>query len=188
MKVVGMNDKAVVRGTELRLNTAFTGVTASFPAGVQEIVVNGKKLDRTALLQEIESVRAPWKSAREAHAVIRQFTQDKPDHKLRADELLAGLEAAFVAHFGRESEELTKFGFKPYKRRRPLTVEENILRTAKGKLTRAKRGTLGKKQRAALKAEGTPEVRIDGSGMKIGTGASNGSNGSNGHGTRRFTP
>src|SRR5687767_4734292 len=104
MKAVGMNEKAVLRGTELRLDTAFTGVTDSLPASIQDLVVNGKKLDPAALLKEIESIQTPWKDARRAHAVLRQFTQDKPKHKEAADAFLAGLEAALVAHFGRESE------------------------------------------------------------------------------------
>jgi hypothetical protein len=160
MSVPGMNDKAVTRGTELRLDTAFLGVTQNFPPSIQQIVVNGKSFDQKALLAEIDSVRGPWKGARSAHAVLRQFTQLKPENKKAADEFLAGLEAALVACFGRESEELTKFGFMPFKRRRPLTVEEKVQRAAKAKITRQKRGTLGKKQKEAIKAEETPGVHV----------------------------
>lgn len=160
----GMNDKAVTKGTELRLDTAFTGVQNNFPTAITEIVVNGKKYDQTSLLRELDGARAPWKDARQAHAVLRQFTSEKPEHRKFAQDLLAGVESALVAYFGRESEELTKFGFTPFKRRRPLTVEEKIQRVAKAKITREKRGTLGKNQKAAIKAEETPAIEVSADG------------------------
>lgn len=155
----GMNDKAVVRGVELRLEAARVGVSQAFPP-VPQVVVAGKSYTQADLQARIDQELKPWKDAREAHATLRQFTKDKPQLTKAAEEFLAGVEAAAVAQFGRASETLTQYGFKPLKPRRQLTVEEKIQRVAKAKLTRQKRGTLGKKQRAAIKAEGTPAVSV----------------------------
>ena len=76
--------------------------------------------------------------------------------------------------FGRESEGLTKFGFKPQTRRPKLTIEEKARRAALAKLTRAKRHTMGSRQREELKATETPDISIPADGLMIVSGNGNG--------------
>src|SRR5581483_3311405 len=96
----GLNDKSVVRGMELRLDTAFGGANTSFPPSVQQIVVGGVAYSQPDLQKKIDSVRAPWKDARTAHATLRQFTQQKPALEQEATEFLTMLKGALVAQFG----------------------------------------------------------------------------------------
>src|SRR5205085_654494 len=105
----GLNEKSVPNGTELRLDTAFEGVGTSFPPSVTQIVVSGVVYTQSDLQKKLESIRAPWKDARLAHATLRQFSQDKPRFEKAASDFLTALRAAMVAHYGIENELLTRF-------------------------------------------------------------------------------
>ena len=169
----GFNAKAVVRGTELRLDTAYDGTQNAWPVGLSQLVVEGVNYNQTSLLAKLTSISGPWKGARDAHATLRDFTQQKPQLTKDASTFLSSMDASLGAVVGQENEVLTKFGFKPKKRRKPLTLEEKTLRAAKAKLTRQKRGTLGSKQKAAIKEDGTPTVTIaPGESMQISPEAS----------------
>jgi hypothetical protein len=145
---------------ELRLDTAYDGAQNYWPQGVSQLVVEGVSYNQSGLLAKLTSIESPWKGARDAHATLRQFTQQKPQLTSDATVFLSSLDASLGAQVGQDNEILTKFGFKPKKRRKPLTVEEKALRAAKAKLTRQARGTLGSKQKAAIKESGTPSITI----------------------------
>ena len=53
--------------------------------------------------------------------------------------------------FSTSATTLSEFGMKPRKPRTPLTNEERAVADAKGRATRAARGTKGKRQKAAIK-------------------------------------
>jgi len=65
---------------------------------------------------------------------------------------------------GADNQLLAQWGFVVSKPRKPLTSEEKVLRAAKAKLTRQKRGTLGKRQKAAIKQTTTPDVLVSADG------------------------
>ncbi len=161
MPNTGLNDKAVIRGTELRADTAIQGLQMALPPNVTQLVLGGVPYTIPNLIGFFQGLEQPWKDARKAHLIIRQVMQDRPnDEKLLLD-ALANLKGALTGVLGHESESLTKFGFKPTKRRTPLTSEQKTVKAAKAKLTRQKRGTLGKKQKAAIKETATPTVTIN---------------------------
>ena len=149
-----------MKGIELRLDTAYDGTQNYWPAGLSQLVVEGVGYTQASLLAKLTSITSPWVGARDAHTALRDFTQQKPDLTSAATMFLASMDASLGAQIGEYSEVLSKFGFKPKKRRKALTVEEQALKTAKAKLTRQKRGTLGSKQKAAIKETGTPTVTI----------------------------
>jgi hypothetical protein len=164
----GVNKQAVVRGIELQLDTAYDGVQNFWPAGLSQLVVEGVNYTQSSLAAKLTSTVSPWKGARDAHATLRQFTQEKPQITSDAKTFLSSMDASLGAVVGQSNELLTKFGFTPKKRRKALTVEEQTLKTAKAKLTRQKRGTLGSRQKAAIKESGAPTVTITpGASMEI---------------------
>jgi len=64
-------------------------------------------------IKVVQGAVQPYKDSREAHAVLRQRSQSRPKDKRTGLELLSDLKAGLVVVLGRESEELTRFGFKP---------------------------------------------------------------------------
>jgi hypothetical protein len=156
----GINEKSVPRGLELRADTALAGLQTSLPASVTSLVVGGVTYTVPGYIAFLQSTEKPWKDSREAQSVIRQVSQTRPQDAQKLRGALADLKVTLQNILGRESEELTKFGFKPAKRAKTLTSEEKALKAAKAKLTRVKRGTLGKKQKAAIRQVETPTVTI----------------------------
>ncbi len=135
----GMDDDGVIRGIELRLDTAIAGLTTAIPAGITQLMVGGVSYSVADLLKLAHEVVKPWKQSREAHAVIRTVSQNREDNIERAVTFLADLKASIVPIVGRESQELMKFGFKPQKRAPKLSLEKKTLRAAKAKATIEKR-------------------------------------------------
>jgi hypothetical protein len=160
MNLPNVNEKSVVTGIELRLDMALDGVMNYFPPSMSQIVLRGVSYTQSSLADAVRQTVSPWKTTRDAHATIRQFTQEKPDLTKGALQLLGDLRAALGGHLGRDSQELAHFGFTPLARPRPPTTEEKVLRAAKAKLTRQKRGTKGKAQLAAIRETETPSVTI----------------------------
>jgi hypothetical protein len=84
-----------------------------------------------------------------------------------AHDFLYGLRRTILHAYSNAPTKLNDFGLEPMRVRRPPTNEEAVLRAAKAKATRTKRGTLGKKQKAAIKGNVTgvvitPTTRKDG--------------------------
>jgi hypothetical protein len=156
----GINPKSVKRGIELRADTLIHGLETAVPAGVTQLVVSGVSTQVADLIKEVQDDVQPWKNARAAHAVLRQFTQDRPAATRKLAALIADVKIAITTIVGRENEVLTSFGFKPHKSPKPLTSEQKTIRAAKARLTRQKRHTLGSKQKAALKATETPVLNV----------------------------
>ena len=170
----GINDKAMIRGIELRADMAIDGLLTALPPDVTQLVLGTVTYKVPDLIAFFQGLEQPWKEVRTARITIRQVIQNRPtDYKLLND-ALANLKGALSGVLGHASENLTKFGFKPTKTRKPLTAEQNALRAAKAKLTRQKRGTLGKRQKAAIKETAAPTVTIGPDGKSVITPASSG--------------
>ncbi|HZV01292.1 MAG TPA: hypothetical protein VFF73_31560 [Planctomycetota bacterium] len=166
------NDKTVVsHGMERKLDLAMQGLQTAIPAGVTQLSVGQVTYQIADLLTKAKEVRQPWKDARAAHATLRSVTQSRPQDTTTARNFLADLKVALVGLFGRESQDLTTFGFKPQKTRTPLTSAQKVQRAAKAKATRQKRGTMGSRQKANIRATETPSVTIDPNGTVVATPA-----------------
>lgn len=157
----GMDPHAKSFGLELRFDHVQAGVKEfGLPAAVTEVVIRGVRYTQAELERKLEELNDPHKRLREAKAYIRQFSRDRRRLTREHREFLADLNASVAGILGRDNEELTRYGFKPARRRRALTVEEQTLAKAKAELTRKARGTMGKRQRAAIRATETPTVVI----------------------------
>ena len=119
----GMNQQAVVRGTELRLDTVLLGLRTAIPAGVTTIDVGNRKMPVADAIKLVQSLVQAYKDARQARATLRQLSATKRERAKECTNLLADLKAGCVVIFGRESEELTKFGFNPDRQAPEATVD-----------------------------------------------------------------
>ncbi|HZV02163.1 MAG TPA: hypothetical protein VFF73_35975 [Planctomycetota bacterium] len=147
-------------GLELRLDTAYEGIDKVWPEGVEKLPLRGKWYTKDDMKALIDAERQPWKKLRAAKAVIRQFSIDKKGHKETAGQLLDDLKVTMSSQHGAESEQLVSMGFKPRRKRRPLTSQQAADANEKRQKTRKERGVMGRKQRAALKFEGDVTVRV----------------------------
>ncbi len=155
-----INQKSVVRGLELRADTAIHGLQTALPSTVTQLVVGGVTYQVPDLVKAIQEASLSWKDVRSAHAVIREAMADRPAERARLVQLLSDVRDSVRTVVGSASETLTQFGFKPKRPRKPLTPEKKALAAAKAKLTRARRHTLGSKQKEALGKTETPSVAI----------------------------
>jgi len=106
-------------------------------------------------------------SAKASHA---QAVQARRATESEARAFLPQLRRALVANYKVGSPVLESFGMSA----KVPAVQSNqtrILADAKRTLTRRKRGTLGKKQKAGIKAVGTPQVSVGPSGVQIAPAA-----------------
>jgi hypothetical protein len=156
----GLDPNAKVFGLELRLDMAVEGIKSAFPPGVTEVYLRGIPYTQPLLLAEAQNVLAPWKGVRGAKGTIRTFANSKPATIDQGREFLGALLVSMASHYGEDDETLTKFGFKPKKKRKPLSSEKEVIRVAKAKKTRELRGTKGKRQKAAIKFDGDAHVLI----------------------------
>jgi hypothetical protein len=83
------------------------------------------------------------------------------DASVADHQLYTKLRDAMIAYFGKRSPMLTQFGIKPRQPRRQLTPEQKVVRAQKARLTRAARHTTGKRQKAAVKFDGTLAVTVN---------------------------
>jgi hypothetical protein len=159
-----VNPQSVSHGLELRLDTAIDGCMKSFPPGLTSLTVQGVSYTQATLEAQLTSMDAPYKTARSAHAALHAFTAQKPAIEAAAKQFLADLKSTLAGVVGSNNQILAQWGFPVSKPKKPLTSEEKVLRAAKAKLTRQKRGTLGKRQKAAIKQTSTPSVQVNSDG------------------------
>jgi hypothetical protein len=162
-----VNSQSVSHGMEQQLDTAIDGCNNGFPPGVPTINIRGIVYGPADLKTKLETFDNPFKNARAAHAALHQFTSEKPALVAEAREFLNDLKMALGGAAGANNQFLASWGFPVKKARKPLTSEEKLLRAAKAKLTRQKRGTLGKRQRAAIKQTATPSVQVNSDGTSV---------------------
>lgn len=133
-----MDENAVIKGVELRLDTLIAGLTSHLPPGTTTIVVNGVARPVADIIKSAQEANRPYKEKRAARAILRQWGLSKERDRHTALDLLADLKPALATLLGRENVELTHFGFSPQKPAAKLTAEEELERQAKAKATREK--------------------------------------------------
>ena len=116
--ISGMDDDAVIRGVELRLETLIAGIESALPTSVTEVKIGTVTFTIPALVAKVQELVRPYKAKRAAHGVLRQARLNRERDREAALEFLADAKAAFVALLGRRNQELVEFGFKPEERRR----------------------------------------------------------------------
>ncbi len=144
--------------TVARVKNLITGTAKRYPNGSQELFFGGTTRTVSAITLLLQS----FVELREAVIAQQAATRTKvAAERAQAPALLAVIDeyVAFVrASFGAQPEALVDFGLAPRKARLPLTTEQKAVALAKRKATRAARGTLGKKQKKAVKGNVTGVV------------------------------
>jgi hypothetical protein len=109
----------------------------------------------TTQLQAIVTARGDVDTAKaQVEAKLAAYRTQTPAQRVFLDAFVSYVKGAF----GNAPDVLADFGLKPRKAPTPLTVEAKAAAAAKRAATRAKRGTLGKVQRKAVKGDVTGVV------------------------------
>ncbi len=141
------------------------GFQTAFPTG-GSLVVNGKTATQAQLVQLCQAAIAPMAAAADAKAAFLIAKAANEAAVPGSKELFQQLKGALIGTLGRKNPELAKFGLAPHAPK-ALTPEQKQIRSAKAKVTRQKRHTLGPRQKAGIKADGVPTVTIGPEGMKV---------------------
>jgi hypothetical protein len=144
---------------ETKLSMAQKGIQTLLQAGTGYLV-NANSMTGAVMLQMI----AAWLAAFSAYSAA--VSQEKTALAARkaiepaAKAFLKGLYVLCVYEYGAESETLRQFGFTPSKPKAKLTSQQQVIAKAKAAATRKERGTLGKKQKLAVKSPTPPSVTV----------------------------
>jgi hypothetical protein len=157
------------KGLRASLQQLLQGFEAVVPDGSSLPVGSGNEA-KADVVAELTQVLSVYKNA-EAQQLVAKAARTQvqnangPDHALYTK-----LKDAVIAYFGKGNPLLTQFGIKPRAKARPMTPEQLVLRAAKARGTRAARHTMGSRQKAAVKFDGTLAVTVnpvDTSGPKV---------------------
>jgi hypothetical protein len=151
------------KGLRASLQHLLQGFEAVIPDGSSLPVGSGNeaKADVVAELTQVLSVynnaEAQQLLAKAARTQVQNASGDN-------HELYTKLKDAVIAYFGKGNPMLTQFGIKPRGKARALTPEQQVLRAAKMRATRAARHVMGSRQKAAVKSDGklTLSVQTEG--------------------------
>lgn len=140
----------------LALQSMISGFATSPPAGLTHLAVSGKVSSIADLTIELQGYADVYKTADEADKAHEKavLARDaiEPTATTRYEELRAAIKSAL----GKKNPDLHNFGLTPSLRHAHLTVEQQAIKVAKTKATRAARHTLGPKQRKAIKGQLPP--------------------------------
>jgi len=152
-------------GLQAKVQNALAGVQQVLPTG-SSLQINGQSVTQAQLVTQLSGYLPTLNAVVDAKVALAQSVQARKAIEPAIKEFLVQLRGALVAFYGRGNAALGKFGMSA-KKPAPLDTQTAILAAAKRQLTREKRGTLGKKAKAKLKAVGTPQVSVSESGVEV---------------------
>src|SRR5581483_320142 len=94
---IGMDDKAMAKGIELRLDTLIQGLLNNLPAGTTQIVVGGVTYPVSDFIAKVKEVNMPFKTKRAARTTLRQLSMTEEQDRKAALDLLADARAGLGA-------------------------------------------------------------------------------------------
>ena len=148
-----------------KVQSALDGVQQVLPAGTA-LMINKQSVTQAQLVTQLSGYLPNLKAVSDAKAAYAQTVITRKADEQVVREFLAQLRLALVAYLGVGSPDLAKFGMSA-KKRTPQNGQKSVLAAAKRSLTRQKRGTLGKTEKASIKVIGTPQVSLGESGVQI---------------------
>jgi hypothetical protein len=153
------DNKAAPHGTELDVQLALKGLTAS-PPQQSSFTIGSVSMTLADLVAKFQGMEAKFSSRRDLEVQLANV-RATIDQTAKADaQFLRDFRFCFRGMLGAENEELSNYGIKPLKKPRKLTAEERTLAVARNRATRQKRGTLGSKQKAAIRADAPTSVNV----------------------------
>jgi hypothetical protein len=151
--------KAVARGTELSVQLALKGLSAS-PPPQSSLVLGSQSYTLSDLTSKLQVIEASYQKRRDLEqqlASARAFLKENAEANAQ---FLRNLRSALRGMLGNQNAQLLAYGVKPLNKPRPLTSDERTLAVARLRATRKKRGTLGPKARAAIRADAPSAVNV----------------------------
>lgn len=141
----------IIRGDELTLDIFIASLSSYVPATAQ-IIVDGKVYSQPDLLKKADEMRAPLKTVRTINTELKKARLDARAKRSDIHVFVKALQTGMKSYLGEQNPDIEKFGFKADKRKRALTAEESASRAEKARMTREMRHTMGKRQKASIKA------------------------------------
>ncbi len=148
-------------------------------AGVQKDIpakstwsINGVEMTGAQIDAKLKGYIATIQAADAAKQQAKAAVTARVNMTVEGRDFFQQLKKAVIASFGAQSPQLDDFGLAPAKAKTPKTTAQKAIAAAKAKLTRAARGTGGKKQKAAIDPnQGTPAVAIGPNAVPVAIGA-----------------
>jgi hypothetical protein len=121
-------------------------------AGVDSFVINGVAWTRPDLLTRLQSRIDASEKTKAARTNLHNIVNSEQELQLEIAPLRAGLKTYLQSRFGKTSGKLQLFGFAQNKSTQK-TAQAKADAVVKSKATRKARGTMGKKQKTAIKGD-----------------------------------
>jgi hypothetical protein len=153
-----LTPSAVRTGFEKKAQQMRTGLQQHLPPNTT-LVVKGVAYTQGQLVQAMKEAERLYVAVRDARTALRQALLDRQAKVLPLAELHADLAMSLRGYFGRSSVKLADLGVR-HGARPARSVRAQTLAQAKARLTRAARHTMGRKQRLAVRAPGTPSLIV----------------------------
>ncbi|MHB1843976.1 MAG: hypothetical protein ACYCWW_03950 [Deltaproteobacteria bacterium] len=153
-----VSNKSSPTAFETSVQKAISGVTNVIPAK-SGVMIDGSLSTQAQILQKLQAIVAEYQAIRDARQALEDKLQAARSSRTADHEYLMQLHGALVALFGRKSPVLQQFGYKPMKPT-ATTAAKKVSADAKRKVTRQMRHVMGSRQKAEVKATGTPDVLI----------------------------
>ncbi|HZV00824.1 MAG TPA: hypothetical protein VFF73_29175 [Planctomycetota bacterium] len=144
-----------VGDVEQELRDLIAGMQKSFPATGQVVLV-GNTYSAQDFTSKAQAYLVPFDDTHAARSALAEKVQVRDGSLAEVRAFIDNAHRFLGAYFGATSPKLADFGVKAKKSPRPLSGEENAQKAAKAKATRAKNGTLGKRQKQAAKKQTPP--------------------------------
>jgi hypothetical protein len=129
-----------------------SGLLANPPGGQTTLVVEGVAVPTATLAAEVKGYDAIWATVESTGLAHTLAVQARTKAAPTVEPRVAKIMAAVKGMLGPTNPSLEPlYGIVPDKDPKPLTTEKKAAKNAKALATRKARGTLGKKQKAAIK-------------------------------------
>ena len=113
---------------------------------------SGQSLTQAEVLATLQGYLDAYQDLDATVTAAKKARAQVESQSAEARQYYAVLKLAVTSLLGTNSAELAQFGLQPRKPRRALTSSELAVQAAKAKVTRALRGTIGAKKKAAIKS------------------------------------
>jgi hypothetical protein len=145
----------MIYGDEMILDT-FLNALGTITSPTAQFLVDGVLYTPTDLAKKIQDERQPYKDVRNLDGNLKGARDVLKAKKKDIHAFVNALHVGAKAYVGSNVSEIAKFGFKPDKKPEPLSAEKQKERVDKARMTRKLRHTMGKRQKADIKAGDIP--------------------------------
>jgi len=134
------------------------------------LMIAGVRYTGTSLAATVRTVQAAVQRVADAEAELANAVRDSRRTQASNSKLILGAQGLLRSRFLNDSVTLAEFGLEPARVPAPMSNETKLVRAAKARSTREKRGTMSKKKRLTIKRDvrGVTINPVTGSGKKNG--------------------